>query len=71
MTRVTNIEQQNQMLQYLQQLQAQGQSLETQIASGKKSQTYAGISKPYCCNTLFGNSKRTVLSGSTTWQNLS
>src|SRR6185437_5125500 len=44
MTRVTNIEQQNQMLQYLQQLQTQGQTLETQIASGQKSQTYAGIS---------------------------
>jgi len=44
MTRVTNIEQQNQMLQYLQQLQSQGSTLENQIASGQKSQTYAGIS---------------------------
>ena len=32
------------MLQYLQQLQSQGPTLEHQIASGQKSQTYAGIS---------------------------
>jgi flagellar hook-associated protein 3 FlgL len=32
------------MLQYLSQLQSQGQTLENQIASGQKSQTYAGIS---------------------------
>ncbi len=44
MSRVSNIEQQNTMLQYLQQLQSQGQTLENQIASGQKSQTYAGIS---------------------------
>lgn len=44
MTRVTNIQQQNTMLQYLQQLQSQGSTLEDQIASGQKSQTYAGIS---------------------------
>jgi flagellar hook-associated protein 3 FlgL len=44
MTRVSNIQQQNTMLQYLQQLQSQGQTLENQIASGQKSQTYAGIS---------------------------
>jgi flagellar hook-associated protein 3 FlgL len=43
MNRVSNIEQQNQMLQYLQQLQSQGSTLEDQIASGQKSQTYAGI----------------------------
>lgn len=43
MTRVTNIEQQNQMAQYLQQLQSQSAILENQIASGHKSQTYAGI----------------------------
>ncbi len=43
MTRVSNIEQQTQMLQYLQQLQGQASTLETQIASGQKSQTYAGI----------------------------
>jgi flagellar hook-associated protein 3 FlgL len=43
MTGVTNIEQQNQMLQYLQQMQSQGATLEQQIASGQKSQTYAGI----------------------------
>jgi flagellar hook-associated protein 3 FlgL len=43
MTGVTNIEQQNQMLQYLQQLQSQGSTLEQQIASGQKSATYAGI----------------------------
>ncbi|HEX4192435.1 MAG TPA: hypothetical protein VHY80_05025 [Stellaceae bacterium] len=43
-TRVSNIQQQNQMLQYLSQLQSQGQTLENQIASGQKSQTYAGIS---------------------------
>jgi flagellar hook-associated protein 3 FlgL len=43
MTGVTTIEQQNQMLQYLQQMQSQGAALEEQIASGQKSQTYAGI----------------------------
>jgi len=43
MTRVSNIEQQTQMLQYLQQLQGQASNLESQIASGQKSQTYAGI----------------------------
>src|SRR6185437_3713982 len=43
-TRVSNIQQQNQMLQYLSQLQSQGQTLENQIASGQKSPTYAGIS---------------------------
>jgi flagellar hook-associated protein 3 FlgL len=44
MTRVSNIQQQNMMLQYLQQLQSQGQTLGNQIATGQKSQTYAGIS---------------------------
>jgi flagellar hook-associated protein 3 FlgL len=44
MTRVSNIQQQDTMLQYLQQLQSQGQTLENQIASGQKSQTYSGIS---------------------------
>ena len=43
MTGVTTIEQQNQMLQYLQQMQSQGDALEQQIATGQKSQTYAGI----------------------------
>jgi flagellar hook-associated protein 3 FlgL len=43
MTGVTTIEQQNQMLRYLQQMQSQGAALEEQIASGEKSQTYAGI----------------------------
>jgi len=43
MTGVTTIEQQNQMLRYLQQMQSQGATLEEQIASGQKSQTYAGI----------------------------
>src|SRR5215469_7520523 len=43
MTGVTTIEQQNQMLQYLQQMQSQGDALEQQIASGQKSPTYAGI----------------------------
>ena len=38
MTGVTTIEQQNQMLQYLQQMQSQGATLEEQIASGQKSQ---------------------------------
>jgi flagellar hook-associated protein 3 FlgL len=43
MTGITTIEQQNQMLRYLQQMQSQGAALEEQIASGQKSQTYAGI----------------------------
>ncbi|HWE75316.1 MAG TPA: hypothetical protein VG328_19305 [Stellaceae bacterium] len=43
-TRVSTIQQQNQMLQYLSHLQTQGQTLENQISSGQKSQTYAGIS---------------------------
>jgi flagellar hook-associated protein 3 FlgL len=43
MTGVTTIEQQNRMLQYLQQMQSQGATLEEQIATGQKSQTYAGI----------------------------
>src|SRR5579875_3812953 len=40
---VSTIEQQNQMLQYLQQMQAQVTNLSTQISTGQNSQTYAGI----------------------------
>jgi flagellar hook-associated protein 3 FlgL len=43
MTRVTSVEQQSQMLQYLQQMQGQAATLEGQIATGEKSSTYAGI----------------------------
>jgi flagellar hook-associated protein 3 FlgL len=42
-TQVTNIQQQTLMLQYLQQLQNQSTTLETQISTGEKSQTYAGL----------------------------
>ncbi|HEY3917798.1 MAG TPA: hypothetical protein VGL83_08385 [Stellaceae bacterium] len=40
---ISTIEQQNQMLQYLQQLQSQANNLESQISTGVKSQTYSGI----------------------------
>jgi flagellar hook-associated protein 3 FlgL len=40
---VSTIEQQNQMLQYLQQMQTQASTLSAQISTGQKSQTYAGI----------------------------
>lgn len=42
-TNVSTIEQQNQMLQYLQQLQSQATNLESQISTGVKTQTYSGI----------------------------
>lgn len=40
---VSTIEQQNQMLQYLQQMQSQVNNLSTQISTGQVSQTYSGI----------------------------
>lgn len=43
MANVTTVEQQNQTLQYLQQLQSKASSLEAQIATGQKSVTYSGI----------------------------
>jgi len=43
MSRVSNVEQQNQMLQYLLQLQGQASTLEAQISTGQKSSTYSGI----------------------------
>jgi hypothetical protein len=43
MSSVSTIEQQNQMLQYLQQLQSQASTLEGQISTGQKSTTYSGI----------------------------
>lgn len=42
-TNVSTIEQQNQMLQYLQQMRTQASTLSTQIATGQVSQNYAGI----------------------------
>jgi flagellar hook-associated protein 3 FlgL len=43
MSSVSNIEQQNQMLQYLQQLQSQASTLEGQISTGQKSTNFAGL----------------------------
>jgi flagellar hook-associated protein 3 FlgL len=43
MNNVSTIEQQNQMLQYLQQMQSEASTLSTQISTGQKSATYAGI----------------------------
>jgi flagellar hook-associated protein 3 FlgL len=43
MSNVSNIEQQNQMLQYLQQLQSQASTLEGQISTGQKSTNFAGL----------------------------
>jgi flagellar hook-associated protein 3 FlgL len=43
MSNVSNIEQQNQMLQYLQQLQSQASVLEGQISTGQKSTNFAGL----------------------------
>ena len=40
---VSTLEQQNQMVQYLQQMQDKASTLETQISTGQQSQTYAGI----------------------------
>src|SRR5580692_2822169 len=42
-TNVSTIKQQNQMLQYLQQMQTQASTLSAQISTGQKSQTYSGI----------------------------
>lgn len=40
---ISTLEQQNQMLQYLQQMQTQANNLSTQISTGQVSQTYSGI----------------------------
>ncbi|HVA12266.1 MAG TPA: hypothetical protein VNF99_03370 [Stellaceae bacterium] len=43
MSNVSTVEQQSQMLQYLQQLQSEASTLQGQISTGQKSTTYAGI----------------------------
>ena len=43
MTGISTIEQNNQMLQNLQQLQTQANTLGNQISTGQKSTSYAGI----------------------------